>query len=483
MKTLTVEQTLRRAMSQGLDRLDAQLLLLNALALPMHSRAWLLSHDTDPLLPSHQAEFEAAVRRRLQGEPVAYITGHKEFFGLDLIVDPRVLIPRPDTETLVEWALEVLPFVGVGTESVQVLDLGTGSGAIALALKASRPDLKVHAIDASEEALAVARENAQRLQLEVDFQQGSWLHGIADLCDVIVSNPPYIAVQDAHLDALKHEPRLALISGPDGLDDIRCIVEQASAHLRPRGYLLLEHGYDQAMLVRELLQGAGFVDVQSKHDLNGLERCSGGRLSQDMTRSRLGMTDRPATNALPVLAPISDWVQRWSHLLASHATVLDIACGHGRHMKWFADRGHPVTGIDRSAEATKAAAAFGTAVLADIENGPWPLMDGNQARQYAAVIVTNYLWRPLFPLISASIAPGGLLIYETFSKGHEGIGRPTRPDFLLQPAELLTVFRQLRVIAFEEGCLEDPPRVLQRIVAARPNCCVTESGKPKSYPL
>lgn len=138
-------------------------------------------------------------------------------------------------------------------------------------------------------------------------------------------------------------------------------------------------------------------------------------------------------------------------------------------MKWFADRGYAVTGVDRSPEAIHAAASFGEAVLADIENGPWPLMSGAHARQFKAVIVTNYLWRPLFPVIAQSLTPGGLLIYETFAKGNETVGKPSRPDFLLHPAELLQTFKNMHIVAFEEGFLENPPRFVQRITAVRPD--------------
>ncbi len=270
----TLAQVLHAAQAQGLERLDAQLLVLHAMGLSNHDRAWLLAHDTDPMPPAIQTALRVTVQRRLAGEPLAYITGHKEFFGLDLLVDARVLVPRPDTETLVEWALEVLPTA----PNLSVLDLGTGSGAIALALKATRPDLRLSAIDYSKEALAVARANAQRLQLDVQFQQGSWLDDVQGRFQAIVSNPPYIAAQDQHLSALTHEPLQALASGPDGLDDIRRIISQAPGHLLLGGWLLLEHGFDQAAAVRDLLATAGFCDVQSRRDLSGIERCSGGCL-------------------------------------------------------------------------------------------------------------------------------------------------------------------------------------------------------------
>ena len=267
----TVAQAI--ACAHGVDRLDAQLLLLHALGRDAMDRAWLTAHDTDVVSPAARALFEAGVARRAAGEPLAYITGHKEFYGLNLAVDARVLVPRPDTETLVDWALEVLS----PTPAARVIDLGTGSGAIALALKHTRADLRVSAVDASADALAVARANAQRLQLDVKWAQDNWLEGVSGQFDAIVSNPPYIAAADHHLDALIHEPLSALTSGADGLDDIRTIISQASAHLHKGGWLLLEHGYDQAEAVRDLLSEAGFSHVQSRHDLAGIERCSGAR--------------------------------------------------------------------------------------------------------------------------------------------------------------------------------------------------------------
>ena len=306
--TQTLAQTLAELQLQGLDRLDAQLLLLHVLGQPSHQRGWLLAHDTDMLALAPAARLKTLTMRRLTGEPLAYLTGHKEFFGLDLQVDARVLVPRPDTETLVDWALAVLhappetpstqtdrralpqnsDLVEGQAEKVQihplggqhVLDLGTGSGAIALALKASSPTLQVHAVDLSAEALVVAEANAQHLQLEVSFSQGTWFEGLTNTAcafDCIVSNPPYIAARDPHLEALIHEPLNALASGPDGLDDLRHIIAEAPKHLKPGGWLLLEHGYDQAQAVRDLLARAGFHKTQSRRDLNGIERCSGGQ--------------------------------------------------------------------------------------------------------------------------------------------------------------------------------------------------------------
>lgn len=262
-----------QALVRGLDRLDAQLLVLHALGRAPHDRAWLLAHDTDPLTAVALAALEQAVQRRAAGEPLAYITGHKEFFGLDLQVDSRVLVPRPDTETIVEWALELL----AGKTAPRLVDLGTGSGAIALALQHSRPDAQVQAVDYSADALAVAQANAARLRLRVQFAQGSWLDGVQGRFDLVVANPPYIADRDPHLAALTHEPLQALASGADGLDDIRTIIRQTGEHLLPGGWLLLEHGYDQAPAVRALLAAAGLQKVQSRQDLAGIERCSGGQ--------------------------------------------------------------------------------------------------------------------------------------------------------------------------------------------------------------
>lgn len=270
---MNVAQAVQHGIALGLDRLDAQLLVLHVLGRSPHDRAWLLAHDTDLLPLQAQSGLDTLTVRRAAGEPLAYLTGHREFFGLDLCVDARVLDPRADTETLVEWALDVLPPVG----PARVIDLGTGSGAVALALKATRPNLRVVAVDYSTDALTVARANAQRLQLDVQFQQGFWLSTITGQFDAIVSNPPYIAAQDPHLPALAHEPLRALASGDDGLDDIRHIVAQAPAHLQPGGWLLLEHGYDQAAAVRALLGAAGFAQVQSRADLGGIARCSGGQ--------------------------------------------------------------------------------------------------------------------------------------------------------------------------------------------------------------
>jgi release factor glutamine methyltransferase len=270
---MRVCESLQRAALMGLERIDAQLLHLFALGRPLHDRAWLLAHDTDELDDAVLLRLDALLQRRSQGEPLAYITGTKEFFGLPLQVDARVLDPRPDTETLVEWALSQMPENG----TCAVLDLGTGSGAIALALQHQRPQARVSAVDASADALAVAGANALHLQLPVRFVQSHWLQDVQGTFDLIVSNPPYIRANDPHLSALRHEPLQALASGADGLDDIRAIIAQAPAHLGPGGWLLLEHGHDQAKDVRALLMQAGGHNVQSRQDLAGIERCTGAQ--------------------------------------------------------------------------------------------------------------------------------------------------------------------------------------------------------------
>jgi release factor glutamine methyltransferase len=271
--TPTLAQALTQARTLGLERIDAQLLLLHALARPQAGRAWLLAHDTDALEPAVHEAFMALCQRRAAGEPVAYLTGSKEFYGLQLAIDARVLDPRPDTETLVDWALEVI----APLPAPSVVDLGTGSGAIALALQHQRPTAQVLAVDASADALAVAQANAQRLALPVRFALGHWLNGVEGRFDAIVSNPPYIAAADPHLAALTHEPLQALASGADGLDDLRAIVAQAPAHLTPGGWLLLEHGHDQAGAVSALLRAQGFAQVQSRNDLASIARCTGGQ--------------------------------------------------------------------------------------------------------------------------------------------------------------------------------------------------------------
>jgi release factor glutamine methyltransferase len=273
----TVAQALQDAAALGVDRLDAQLLLAEVLGLgEREARAWLRAHDTDPIDEAQSHHFRALLQRRQAGEPVAYLLGRKEFHGLMLQVGPDVLVPRPDTEVLVEWALEALE----GQSAPRVLDLGTGSGAIALAVAQARPDAVVSAVDFSVQALAVAMSNAARLGLSLRGLQGSWWQALPvgeAPFDLVVSNPPYIAEGDPHLADLAHEPLLALTSGPDGLDALRTIVAGATRHLRAGAWLLLEHGHDQADAVQTLLRQAGFDAVDSRRDLAGHRRCTGGR--------------------------------------------------------------------------------------------------------------------------------------------------------------------------------------------------------------
>ena len=267
--------TVRQALAQsGLVPVDAQVLLAHALGC---ARTWLLAHDDDPL-PRLQADaFFALAKRRRAGEPVAYLTGTREFWGLSLRVTPDVLIPRPETETLVELALEWLPRDG----ALRVLDLGTGSGAIALAIAAERPRARVIATDASAAALAVARENATRLALaNVEFRQADWYDGAPDgVFDLIVSNPPYVASGDPHLAAgdLRYEPAGALASGVDGLAALRTIIAGAPMRLAAGGGLAVEHGYNQSPAVQDLLRDAGFARITVRRDLAGIPRVVGGR--------------------------------------------------------------------------------------------------------------------------------------------------------------------------------------------------------------
>ena len=272
MAQLSIQAALATAQTLGLARLDAQLLLLHSLGKPETDRAWLLTHDGDALPDQAAQMFRGLSLRRAAGEPLAYIVGYKEFFGLRFNVDSTVLIPRPDTETLVQWSLDLL----AGLDGARVLDLGTGSGAIAVSL-AHQLKTSVDATDLSEKALLVARENARQLGVDVQFLLSRWLEKVSGHYHLIASNPPYIADADPHLAALAHEPLNALTAGSDGLSDIRQIVQFAPDHLYPGGWLLLEHGYDQASVVRQLLVQRGFTQVQSRMDLASIARCSGGQ--------------------------------------------------------------------------------------------------------------------------------------------------------------------------------------------------------------
>ncbi len=268
-----------RQLAEALDlppreaRLEAQILFAHALGV---NRAWLIGHDRDTLSPDQERAIEDLLTRRLAGEPVAYLLGEREFYGRPFQVTPDVLIPRPDTELLVDLALERLPL----DEARNVLDIGVGSGAIAVSLALERPRCRITGIDLSEAALRVARRNAETLGARVELLTSDGFDALADRrFHLIVGNPPYIAAADPHLKQgdLRFEPALALASGSDGLDLIRRLVAQAPAHLATAGWLLLEHGWDQAEAVRDLLGAAGLTAVFSARDLAGHPRVSGGR--------------------------------------------------------------------------------------------------------------------------------------------------------------------------------------------------------------
>ncbi len=254
---------------------------LEARALLSHVSGWrretLVAFPERELAPAAAAEFLALAARRRDGEPLAYLLGSKEFYGRDFKVDPAVLVPRPETELLVELALARLE----GRSAPRVLDLGTGSGCIATTLALERPDATVVAVDVSPVALALARSNAEALGAEIDFRLGSWWQPLAsgERFDAIVSNPPYIARVDEHLPALRHEPRLALTDEADGLACLREIARACLDHLRPGAWLGVEHGWDQGPAVRDLLRAAGLLEVETTRDGAGLDRVSSGRAS------------------------------------------------------------------------------------------------------------------------------------------------------------------------------------------------------------
>jgi len=275
--SLLAEATQRIATANALApreaRLEARVLLAHALGV---DQAWLIGHDRDIPTSAQQDRIAALISRRAEGEPVAYILGEREFYGRRFKVTPDVLIPRPDTELLVDAALEKLP----QDRPAHILDLGTGSGAIAITLALQRPFSKVLAVDASSEALAVAQENAYQLGApNVECIASNW-YTVLDVknFDIIVSNPPYIAAPDPHLTSgdLRFEPHQALASGADGLNDLRQIISGAPAHLTEDGWLLLEHGYDQACAVTALLQHHGFDAIRTLQDLAGHDRVSVG---------------------------------------------------------------------------------------------------------------------------------------------------------------------------------------------------------------
>ncbi len=255
-------------------RYESQLLLQHILNA---NRAWLIAHENDVLQPANQGRFAALLQRRCNGEPMAYILGKREFYGLDLAVTPAALIPRPDTEILVDAALEKIS----ENQSMQVLDLGTGTGAIALAIAQQRPQAQVTAVDASQAALDVAISNGRQHNIaNVHFFLSDWFSALSQKkFDVIVSNPPYIEQNDAHLSQgdLRFEPISALASGEDGLDDIRRIIDDCLIHLEPQGWLMLEHGYNQAKPVADLMAQAGLVDIETFKDYGSNDRVTIGR--------------------------------------------------------------------------------------------------------------------------------------------------------------------------------------------------------------
>ena len=262
---MTVQEALDAA---AIDASEARLLLAAATGF---SRSSVIAYPERVVPADAERRFHEFVVRRRGGEPVAYILGRKEFYGLELTVNPTVLIPRPETELLVELALQ--------HEFTSAVDLGTGSGALALALKRHRPGARMLAVEASAAALAVARRNAAALNSEIELVHGEWLAPLAGArFDLIVSNPPYVAEGDPHLAGLAFEPSSALVAGPDGLDAIRDIAAAVAAHLYPGGWLLLEHGFDQDGAVRALLEQEGLVELATWPDLAGLPRVTGGRL-------------------------------------------------------------------------------------------------------------------------------------------------------------------------------------------------------------
>ena len=273
----TVGQALRDAaiaLESDEGRGEAELLLAHAL---QQTRVWLVAHDRDELEPEARLRFAGFLQRRRRGEPVAQIVGQRGFWTLDLVVTTDTLIPRAETERLVELALQHLP----NDKSVRVLDLGTGTGAIALAIASERSDIEVTAVDVDARTLAVAQKNAARLGLDrVRFLRSDWFSALAgEMFTMIVANPPYIAEDDSHLDEgdLRYEPRLALASGPDGLDAIRRIVVAAPNHLVSGGVLLIEHGWKQGEAARALMVASGFAEVVTHADLENRERVTQGK--------------------------------------------------------------------------------------------------------------------------------------------------------------------------------------------------------------
>lgn len=274
--TLTQAQQQLTAASSS-PRLDAELLLAHVVQQP---REYLHTWPEREITPAQDAAFNTLIDKRRNGWPIAYLLGHQAFWNLDLLVTPATLIPRPETELLVETVLQL----GKQDQPQTIIDLGTGSGAIALAIAKERPHWQIHATDASTDALAVARNNAQRNYISnISFHHGDWLTALPiDLrADIIVSNPPYIANRDPHLDQgdLRYEPQMALVAGIDGLDAIRLILAHANRYLNPQGWLLLEHGYDQGQAVAQLFSLHGFTQIQQRTDLLGHIRITYGQFA------------------------------------------------------------------------------------------------------------------------------------------------------------------------------------------------------------
>lgn len=261
-----------RATVRNVPRIDCEVLLAEVLAL---TRTQILAYPERQLAPEEHAHLQAGIASLRQGQPLAYILGHREFWGLSFKVTPAVLVPRPETELLVELCLALAP------QSGRLLELGTGSGAIAISLAAERPDLDITATDIASDALAIATENALSHNASIEFLNSNWFTDISGSWDLIVSNPPYIAERDPHLPSLQAEPQHALIAGPDGLDDIHRIAKDSRHHLKPGGHLILEHGHDQALRVRNILSEAGYVDIRSAPDLARIERATVGCFARE----------------------------------------------------------------------------------------------------------------------------------------------------------------------------------------------------------
>ncbi len=288
---ISIASALAMARQAGVERLDAQTLLGHMLG---QSRAWLISHDTDLLDAGQAQRYRQLLARAAADEPLAYLLGEQSFHGLDLVVSPAVLVPRPDTEVLVEWGLSLLKASSAALPAPAVIDLGTGSGAVALAVARGAPGAQVSALDASADALAVAQANAERLGLGVRFILSDWWRALGDMrFDLALSNPPYIAGEDPHLPALRHEPLMALTPGGDGLDAIRQIIAGAPAHLHPGAWLLIEHGWDQGDAVRALFKAAGYTEVCTRLDLAQRERCTGGRSPETRPASLQKLSPQP----------------------------------------------------------------------------------------------------------------------------------------------------------------------------------------------